>query len=417
MPRQLETRQTADAGSEREYRPVASTDRTPVVLEAEEAEQDAATKKSLSSRLFQVVRGLLLLALLLAMAAWAAQWVRTSVLYVHETDARVKADLVAVSSTTDGILAERLVNEGDRVVRGQVLARIDSRAAVLALAEMKSKLEAIQAELNRVDAEAELTRGQVDSRIASARSRIGEAEAHRGAHSDELAFLETDFRRMAALAESGAIPGARLERARADLLKARRELQKAEAGVEKTKALLDEAIADRAELAVYRAERAALEAEALEIETRVERQQIDLADRTITSPIDGVVSGTFALAGAYVSTGKRLMVLHDPNGIWVETNIRETEVRRLEVGQPVRIEVDAYPDLHVEGRISRIGDAATSLFSLLPRLNDSSTFTKVTQRIKVRIDVAQPDDKLKPGMMVEVYVDDGAADGFWSWLQ
>ena len=103
----------------------------------------------------------------------------------------------------------------------------------------------------------------------------------------------------------------------------------------------------------------------------------------------------------------------------METNIRETEIGRLEIGQPVRIEVDAYPDLlfEFEGTISRIGDAATSQFSLLPRLNDSSTFTKVTQRIKVLVDIKQEDDRLKPGMMVEIYVDDGSADGFWSWLR
>ncbi len=414
MSRPLETGRTVDIGAERRLRSATTTEQAAVPPEIEE---DTTKKKSIRDWLFLVARSLFLVLLLAAMAIWAAQWIQTSVLYVHETDARVKADFIPVSSTTEGILVERLVNEGERVTRGQVLATLDSRAATLALAETRSELEAVRADLDRVDAQAELMQAQVDSRIATARSQVGEAEANKRTFDDELAYLESEFRRMEALAESGAVPGARLERTRADFLKARQEVRKAEAGVVKSQALLDEAVADQAQVFVNRAERAALEAKAAEIETRLQRQEIEIADRTIMSPIDGVVSGTFAMAGEYVSIGERLMVLHDPSQIWVETNIRETEIGRLEIGQPVRIEVDAYPDLLFEGTISRIGDAATSQFSLLPRLNDSSTFTKVTQRIKVLVDIKQMDDRLKPGMMVEIYVDDGSAGGFWSWLR
>jgi len=83
----------------------------------------------------------------------------------------------------------------------------------------------------------------------------------------------------------------------------------------------------------------------------------------------------------------------------------------------VRIEVDAYPDIDFEGKVSRIGDAATSQFALLPRLNESGTFTKITQRIEVRIDLGQHQSMLKPGMMVEIFVDDGTAGDLWSWLR
>lgn len=407
----LETGRTVDIGAELWLRSATATERVAVKPEIEE---DTTTKNSVRDRVFLVARSLFLVLLLVAVAAWAAQWIRTSVLYVHETDARVKAGIIPVSSTTDGVLSERLVNEGDRVTRGQVLAEPDSRAARLALAETRSALEAVQADMDRVDVQAEQMQAQVDSRIATARSQVGEAEASKRTFEDELSYLESAFQPTKALAESGTVPGARLERTRDDFLKARQELRKAEAGVQKAKALLDETIAHRAKLTVIRAERAVLAAKATELETRMQRQQIEIADRMIVSPIDGVVSGTFAMAGEYVSIGERLMVLHDPSKVWVETNIRETEIGRLAIGQPVRIEVDAYPDLDVEGTISRIGDAATSQNSLLPRLNESSTFTKVTQRIKVLFDTMQGDDRLKPRMTVEIYVDDGSAEGFWS---
>jgi membrane fusion protein, multidrug efflux system len=368
-------------------------------------------------RIFAVARILLLLTLLFAMLTWAVQWARTSVLFVHETDARVMADLVSVSSEVDGRLTEILVAEGDRVTKGQTLAVIDSRSVFLTLNETKAERETVLAELARIDAETQMITQQTESRVRSERSKLAVSEANQSVFSHELGFAENDFLRIEKLANSGAVSTSRLDRARTDFLKARQEMQKAEAEITTARAQLDEAMADRARVLVKKAEHAELEAHLVEIAARIERQNVDIGDRTITSPIDGVVGQTFVRVGEYLSEGKRILVLHDPDRIWVESNIRETEVGRLSVGLPVRVEVDAYPDDEFVGRISRIGDAATSQFALLPRLNDSGTFTKITQRIEVRIELEPYERALKPGMMVEIFVDDGAAGGLWSWLR
>ena len=97
-------------------------------------------------------------------------------------------------------------------------------------------------------------------------------------------------------------------------------------------------------------------------------------------------------------------MLHSPDKIWVETNIRETDIGRLKLGQLVKIEVDAYPDEQFEGTISGIGNAATSQFAILPKLNEAGSFTKVTQRLRVRIKIDQRQSMLRPGMMVEVFI-------------
>ena len=93
----------------------------------------------------------------------------------------------------------------------------------------------------------------------------------------------------------------------------------------------------------------------------------------------------------------RLLVLNDQVDIWMQTNVRKTEAGRLADGHPVRLEIEADPNLEVAGRITRIGDAATSQFSLQPRLNDSSTFMTVTRRIEAQINSQLPDGRLKPG--------------------
>ena len=108
-----------------------------------------------------------------------------------------------------------------------------------------------------------------------------------------------------------------------------------------------------------------------------------------------------------MEAGRRIALLHDPSSVYIEANIRETEIRRVAPGQPVRIEVDAYPGRAFAGRVLRIGEAATSQFALLPNPNPSGHFTKVTQRLPVRIEVEDPSAPLRPGMMVEVFIDVG----------
>ena len=388
----------------------------------QETNSDAQASPGLRSapkgrRLFAVARVLLLIFLLGAMGAWAVQWARTAVLFVHETDARIMADLVAVSSEVDGRLNERLVEEGQTVSKGQILAVIDSRAAMLALSETEAERGTIRAELVRIAAETRLIAEQIETHVASERSKLSEVEANQTVFAHELKFVENDFRRIEKLAKSGTVSTSRLDRARTDFLKARQEFEKAGAEIVTARAALSEAQADRARLSVKQAEKAELGARLAEVEARIERQSVDVADRTIISPVGGVVGRVFADPGEYVRSGQRLVVLHDPTKIWVETNIRETEIGRLEVGQPVNIEVDAYPEIEFEGRVTRIGNAATSQFALLPRLNETGAFTKVTQRIQVRVALDQHEDKLKPGMMVEIYIDDGTANNFWPWLR
>ena len=109
--------------------------------------------------------------------------------------------------------------------------------------------------------------------------------------------------------------------------------------------------------------------------------------------------------GEYVVPGQRLALMHNPAKVWVAANIKETEVRHLKEGNIVAISVDAYSGKDFHGEITRIGDTATSQFSLLPSTNSSGSFTKVTQRIQVEISIEQGKEWLRPGMMVEVAIE------------
>lgn len=355
-------------------------------------------------RLFFWFRLVLVIGLLAMLSVWGGEWAYTAIVYIHENDARIKTDLVHLSSAVDGRVATLEVTEGQRVGKGDVVAAIDGRAMEYQRAEMQAELRTLAADIVRIEAEIALINERVDSRVQTERAKLAEATASRDLYEHELAFAEADYKRAETLSRSGAMSNTQHDRIRTDYLKARQQLARARAEIAAAEASVKEAQVARSEIAVKQAERGRLQAKRAEIEARIERQGVDIEERSVRSPIDGVVDRTFVLPGEYVTDGQRIAVLHDPDAIWVETNIRETDISRVRVGQTVKLKVDAYPDEVFEGTVARIGNAATSQFALLPRLNESGTFTKVTQRIEVRIAVAQRDGRLKPGMMVEVFI-------------
>ena len=142
--------------------------------------------------------------------------------------------------------------------------------------------------------------------------------------------------------------------------------------------------------------------QATEIRAEIQRQEVDINDRTIKSPADGRIVMTFVRKGEHVAAGQRIAMFHDPQQIWVQANVKETAVGYLKPGMKADVRIDAYPGRVFEGEIYRIGQAATSKFALLPDPNPSGNFTKITQRLPVRIILTDKNLMLRPGMMAEV---------------
>jgi membrane fusion protein (multidrug efflux system) len=134
-------------------------------------------------------------------------------------------------------------------------------------------------------------------------------------------------------------------------------------------------------------------------------KEIDLARRTITAQFDGIVDATFVDVGEYVTPGTRIVMYHAPGDVWIDANVKETDFGRILVGSQASITVDAFPGRTFKGEVIGMGGAATSQLALLPSPNPSGNFTKVTQRLPIRVSIDAAGMKLRPGMMVEVYVD------------
>jgi membrane fusion protein (multidrug efflux system) len=338
----------------------------------------------------------------IALAIWAGIWFMHRWTHVYVDDARIDGEVVTIASRVSGWLTELNVIEGDEVKAGQVIARVDSRDAMLHREALTAKLKAIESQIGVIHAQS----GQVDQETQGKY----ESESHRlAAAQAEVASLETtlkqaklDHDRAANLYTREYISGQDMERARTALQQAEDARRKAIAEVAAVRSTMAAAGGSRKQLDVMRQQASVLAQQANEIRAEIQRQDVDISDRTIKSPADGRIVMTFLKTGEHVSAGQRIAMFHDPHKIWVEANVKETSIGLLKPGMKADVRIDAYPGRVFHGQIYRIGQAATSKFALLPDPNPSGNFTKITQRLPVRILLADKDLALRPGMMAEV---------------
>lgn len=344
-------------------------------------------------------------AVLLLAIAYGAYETYLRFTHVYEYDARVTADVVTISSRAEGWLVEMPALEGTRVEAGQVVARIDDRIAKLKVDAFKAQIEGIRSERARLKAERTFSREQVEASMKTQTSGVTVREQARKALKADLDFARLELDRTKTLFASRVVNERQLQTAQAAVTKLQIQLLQMEAEHEQAEGTLNEARAGQERLHVIDAQIEALTHQVANLAAQMHQQQVDVEDRTIKSPVPAVIDRTFMLPGEYVAAGQRILMLHNPNEVWVEANIKETQVGQLKLGQPVNVTVDAYPGVKFTGKVARIGNATTARFALLPTPNPSGNFTKITQRVAVKIDIVNSPRPLKPGMMVEVEID------------
>jgi membrane fusion protein (multidrug efflux system) len=334
------------------------------------------------------------------LVAWTGHWLYLRLTHLHIDDARIDGEVITISSRVSGWVTELPVIEGDEVKKGQLIARVDDRDAVLQREVLRSKFEGIQSQMAVVRAQS----GQVDQetlgKFESETHRLVAAEAEAASLEVQLKQAAEDYKRAQEIEKF--LTQQEVERARTVYLQTQQSLRKAQADVAGARGTLAAAGGSRRNLQVIAQQLSVLARQADEIRAQISRQEVDIADRVIVSPADGKVVMTFVRKGENVTPGQRIAMFHDPQEIWVEANVKETDVGALKPGMKADIRVDAYPGRVFRGEVYRIGQVATNKFALLPDPNPSGNFTKITQRLPVRIALTDKDRALRPGMMVEV---------------
>ena len=324
---------------------------------------------------------------------------------IHEVDARIGGDLITVSSRVAGWVTEIAVTEGDNVEPGSVLVAIDDRESKLKARELEAQIASLRAEKDRTIAERRLVDKETAAKLKSEQAILAAAQVTVSSLQPQLALAQREHERAQSLFEKRVASRRQLDQAETELTKIQREHRIAVADLHSAEAKVAEVEAERERLRVLESAIAVYGHKEQELQAKLEEQRLDMSDRTIRSAIKGVVDKTFVEVGEYVTPGQRLALIHDPEVIWVDANIKETDIRKTKVGDKVHVSVDAYPDREFTGTVEVIGNATTAEFALLPSPNPSGNFTKITQRLPVRIAIDQQERLLRPGMMVEIKID------------
>ena len=366
---------------------------------------DTGTAKDSAKPPRSTVKTWALIAAAIALLVWGSHWIYQRSIHVYLDDARIDGEVITLSSRVSGGLTELPVIEGDEVKKGQVLARVDERDSVLMREVLAAKLQAIESQMSVMRAQT----GQVDQetlgRLNSESNRLAAAEAEAANLSAQVKQAEHENKRMQSLEKY--VSGQEIDQARSMYQQTQERHRKALAEVAAVRGSLSSAGGSRRQVNVIGQQLLVLNRQTDEMRAEIKRREIDIADRAITAPANGKVVMTFVRKGEHVAAGQRILMFHDPNETWVEANIKETDVGRLKPGMKADIHVDAYPDTVFKGVVFRIGQAATNRFALLPDPNPSGNFTKITQRLPLRVKLLEKDARLRPGMMVEVYIETG----------
>lgn len=303
---------------------------------------------------------------------------------VSTDDAYVQADLSLISAKITGYIADIPVSANQHVAAGDVLLRIDDGDYRIALDQAQARLTELSTTLARIDAQ-----------VAAAESAVVQTEAQRAASDAVLTAARTAADRARDLA------GRRVT-SQADLDDANEALATAEANAAAARAAITGA---QAQVAVLRAQRAEAAATRRERELDVAQVRRDLGFTVLRAPFDGTVANVAIKQGELVSAGARLAAVVPDRGLYVEANLKETQLAEVRVGQTARLSVDALDGPEIEGRVVSVAPATGAVFSLLPAENATGNFTKIVQRVPVRIALPAGTPNLRAGLSVEVAID------------
>jgi membrane fusion protein (multidrug efflux system) len=322
-----------------------------------------------------------------AVAAFGVRWLLVGRFMETTNDAYLKADAMVVAPRVGGYVAEVLVNANQDVVPGQLLVRIEDDTYKAQVARAQADVDAAEADIRRLEAE-----------IAHQQSVLEQARAAASVAVAKAAYAGREADRYGKLSETGAVSHQQVDQSRTMSGQTSAELAEAQAAVTS---------ADRA-VDVLKAQVGQAESRHEAAAAALQSAKLDLAATELRSRIKGRVGDKTVSIGQFVVAGTRLMSVMPLQDVYLEANYKETQLGRLKVGQPVEIRVDALPDEVVQGKVESWSPGTGAQFALLPPENATGNFTKIVQRVPVRIGI-DADQAVKaallPGLSVTATVD------------
>ena len=349
-------------------------------------EPPPAKKASNNRRRRRLLLGVLGALVLVAGVSYGAYWFFVARHYETTNDAYLGADSVTVSPKVGGYVAELNVTDNQAVHKGDVLARIDPR-------DYQTAVDSATADREN----AEATAANIDAQLKEQESTIAQAQAAVDSDQAAVTFSEQELARYGDLARTGAGSTQRQQQAQSDLLQRKAVLDRDRAALSAAKAHTDVLKTQRRQAAATIAAKG----------SALDQANINLANTTLVAPADGVVGDRTVRQGQFVQPGTRLMSVVPTGQIYLIANYKETQTGRMVPGQKVEISIDSFPGQSIEGTVDSLAPGTGAQFALLPPENATGNFTKIVQRVPVKIllDAKNPlSQRLRPGLSVTASV-------------
>ncbi|MBI0330326.1 HlyD family secretion protein [Burkholderia plantarii] len=329
----------------------------------------------------------------LGAAGYGLYWWLSGRFYESTDDAYVGGNVTVISPRVSGYVARVLVADNALVHAGQPLVELDPADFTARFDAAQAEVDAAKAALVRLAAQHEL----IGAQIAQAQAQ---ADVDRAAQQ----FADRDAQRYENLAESHS-------GTQQDSQRARTALEQASARVRASQAAV---VAQQRQLAVIDAQKDEASARVEQAEASLRNAKLDTGYTTLYAPVDGYVGNRSAHPGTFVAAGTQLMSLVPARGLWIDANFKEDQIRHMRPGQDVEIEADVDSGLAIRGHVESLAPATGSVFSVIPAQNATGNFTKIVQRVPVRIALdpaVSTVGALRAGLSVTATVDTRPAGG------
>jgi membrane fusion protein (multidrug efflux system) len=337
----------------------------------------------------RAIMGAVILAALSGAAYYGHNWLVLGRFQVSTDDAYVKTDMAQLGAKVAGYVTEIPAAENAAVKAGDIILKLDDGDYKLAVDAAKARIDTQKAVIDGFASQTEAQKAQ----IAAAEAKLTSAQAEEG---NALATLN----RATALIKAKVVSQQTLDDSTL-------KHDSSEASVNEARANI---LAARAQINVIAANRVEAERTLTELNTTLAKAERDLSFTSIRAPFDGTVANRAVEPGQFVQGGTRLMALVPADGAYIEANFKETQLADLHAGQKAEISIDAFDGEVFEGHVMSLAPASGSEFSLLPPENATGNFTKITQRVPVKVSVPpELAAKLRPGLSVTVSVDTRSA--------
>jgi len=336
-----------------------------------------------------IKRAALALALALGVAAvgdFGYNYLTTGRYLESTDDAYVKADSTIIAPKVSGYIAQVLVGDNEKVKAGQVLAKIDDRDFKAALGQARADVAAAEASVRNLDAQLELQQPIIEQSTAD----VTAADAN-------LKFAQEERARYDDLMKSGSGTIQRAQQTDAALRASNAQLQHAKSGM----------VAAQRKVDVLTTQRAQATAQLEHARAVADQAELNLSYTEIAAPVDGTVGARSLRVGQYVQAGTQLMAVVPLDAVYVVANFKETQLTHVRAGQPVELIVDSFRNQTLHGHVDSLSPASGLEFALLPPDNATGNFTKIVQRVPVKIvlDDHSLTGLLRPGMSAVPTVD------------